>query len=180
MWDDLNFKTKRRAKVEDSQAVENGMPLFSVSDSLQLRRVQHGRLPCPSVSPRVGSDSWPLSRWRQPTISSSVVPFSSCRQSFPASGSFPVSQLLSDGQSIMALATVLKIIQGWFPLGSTGQISLLSRDPQESSPAPQFNCTNFSALNLLYDPTLTFLHDYWKNHSFDYTDLCWQSNVSTV
>ena len=68
-------------------------------------------------------------------------------------------------------------IQGWFPLGWTGLISF-PRDSQESSPTPQFKSNNFSVLSLLYSPTLTSIHDYWKNHSFDYMDLCWQSNVS--
>ena len=102
-----------------------------MSDSLQPRGLQHARLPCSSLSPRVGLNSYPLSRWCHPTISSSVTPFSSFLQSFPASGSFPMSQLFtSSGQSIgvSALASVLsKNIQGWFPLGLTGWISLLSK-----------------------------------------------------
>ena len=105
--------------------------LFShsvVSDSLRSHELQHTRLPCPSLSPRVCSDLCPLSQWCHPTISSSVAPFSSCPQSFPASGSFPVSQLFtSGGQSIGALASVLLMsIQDWFPLGWTGLISLQS------------------------------------------------------
>ena len=91
---------------------------------------RHARLPHPSLSPRVCSNSCPLSQWCHPTISSSVVPFSSCLQSFPASGSFLMSQLFaSSGQSIgvSASASVLPInIQGWFPLGLTSFISLLS------------------------------------------------------
>ena len=93
--------------------------LFShwvVSDSLQPHGVQHARLPCPSPSPRVCSDSCPLSWWCHPTISSSVIPFSSCPQSFPALGSFPRSELFaSGGQSIgvSASASVLPMnIQG--------------------------------------------------------------------
>ena len=83
----------------------------------------------PSGSPGVCSNSCPLSQWCHPTISSSVVPFSSCPQSFPASGSFPVSQTFaSGGQSIGASASVLPMnSQGWFPLGLTGLISLLSK-----------------------------------------------------
>ena len=85
--------------------------------------------PCPSRSSGVCSNSWPLSRWRHPTISSSVIPFSSCLQSFPASGSSPMSWLFaSGGQSIGTSATVLPMnIQGWFPLGLTGLISLMSK-----------------------------------------------------
>ena len=93
--------------------------------------MQHARLPCPSSLPRVCSNSCPLSWWCHPTISSSVTPFCSYLQSFPASGSFPMSwPFISDGQSIgaSASASVLPMnIQGWFPLGSTVLISLLSK-----------------------------------------------------
>ena len=94
--------------------------------------MQHTRLPCPSLSPWVCSNSCPLSQWCHPIISSSVFPFFSCSQSFcPASGSFPVSQIfVSGGQSIEASASssVLPMnIWGWFPLGLTGLISLLSK-----------------------------------------------------
>ena len=102
-----------------------------VSDPLWPHGLQHARLPCPSPSPRVCSDSCPSSWWCHPTISSSVTPFSSCPQSFPASGSFPMSWLLaSGGQSIgdSASASVLPMnIQDWFPLGWTGLITLLSK-----------------------------------------------------
>ena len=95
-----------------------------MSDSLWPHGLQHARFPCPSPSPRVCSNSCPLSQWYHPTISSSVIPFSSCLQSFPASGSFPMSWLsASGGQSIgaSASASVLPVnIQGWFPLGLTG------------------------------------------------------------
>ena len=83
------------------------------------------------------------------------------------------------GQSIGASASVLPMnIQGWFPLGLTDLVSLLSRDSQESSPAPQFESINSSALSLLYGPTLTYVHNYWKNHSFDYTGICQQDDVA--
>ena len=105
--------------------------LFSpwvLSDSLQPHGLQHARLPCPSPSPRVWSNSCPLSQRCYPTISSSVIPFSSRLQSFPASGSFPMSQLFASGsQSIgaSAAASVLPInIQGWFPIGFTDLILL--------------------------------------------------------
>ena len=107
---------------------------LSLSNPLRPDELQHTRLPCPSLSPRVCSDSCPLSWWCHPTISSSVTPFSSCVQSFPASESFPMSGLFaSDGQSIGAQLqhsqlelSVLPInIQGLFPLGLTGSISLL-------------------------------------------------------
>ena len=93
--------------------------------------LQHARLPCPSPTPRVCSNSCSLSWWYYPAISSSVIPFSSCLQSFPASGSFPMSQLfISGGQSAGASASTSVLprnIQGWFPVGLTGLISMLSK-----------------------------------------------------
>ena len=97
--------------------------------TLQPHESQPARPPCPSLTPRVHSDSCPLSRWCHPTIFFSVVPLSSCLLSFPASGSFPMSQLFASyGQSVgvSASASVLPMnIQGWFLLGLTGLISLL-------------------------------------------------------
>ena len=149
-----------------------------MSDFLWLHGLYHTRLPCPSPSPRAFSNSRPLSRWCHPTILSSVVPFYFCLQSFPASGSFPMSWLfISGGQRTSASASFFPMnIQGWFPLGLTGLISLLSKDSQESSPTPKFESINFSVLSFLYGPTLTSIHDSWKNHSFDYMDLCQQSS----
>ena len=102
-----------------------------VSDSLRPHGLQHARPPCPSPTPRVYPNSCTLSRWCHPTISSSVIPFSSCPQSLPASGSFPMSQLFAlGGQSIRvsASASVLPMnIQDWSPLGWTGWISLQSK-----------------------------------------------------
>ena len=102
-----------------------------VSDSMQPPALQHARLPCPSPTPGVCSNSCPSSQWCHPTISSSVIPFSSCPQSFPASGSFPRNQFFaSGGQSIgvLASASVLPMnIQDWFPLGWTGLMSLQSK-----------------------------------------------------
>ena len=99
--------------------------------TLQPHGLQHARLPCPSPIPGACSNSCPLSQWWHPTISSSVVPFSSCLQSFPALGSFPVSQFFtSGGQSIevSASASVLPMnIQDWFPLEWTDWISLQSK-----------------------------------------------------
>ena len=100
-----------------------------MSDSLRPHGLQHARLPCPSPSPRVYSNSCSLSQWCHPTISPSVVPFSSCLQSFPTSGYFPMSRLLtSGGWSIgaSASASVLSMkIQSQYPLGLTGLVSLL-------------------------------------------------------
>ena len=142
-----------------------------MSDSLQPHESQHARPPCPSPTPGVHSDSRPSSQWCHPAISSSVVPFSSCPQSLPASESFPVSQLFAwGGQStgVSALASFLpKKSQGWSPSEWTGWISCSPRDSQESSPASQFKGINSLALSLLHNPTLTSIHDHMKNHSLD-------------
>ena len=102
-----------------------------VSDSLWPHGLQHARLPCPSPTSGVYSQSCPLSQWCHPTISSSVVPFSSRPQSFPASGSFPVSQFFSSGGQnigVSASASIFPMnIQDWFPLGLTALISLQSK-----------------------------------------------------
>ena len=103
-----------------------------VSDFLRPHGLQHARPPCPSSTPRVYSNWCPLSQWCHPAISSSVVPFSSCPQSFPASGSFSVSQFSSGGQSaIVSASTSVPPMntQDWFPLGWTGWVSLQSRGP---------------------------------------------------
>ena len=154
-----------------------------MSDSLRPLGLQHARLPCASLSPRVCSNSCPLSQWCHLTISSSVTPFSSCLYPFPASASFPMSHLFaSGGQSIgsSASASILPMnIQDWFPLRLTGLISLLSKELSSvTSPTPQFKSINSSPLSLLYGPAVTSVHDYWKNRSFDGTDLCKKSDVS--
>ena len=148
--------------------------LFSrsvMSDSLQPHGLQHARLPCPSPFPGACSNSCPLSRWCHPTISSSVVPFSSCLLSFLASGSFPMSWLFtSGGQSIEAsdLVSVLPVnIQDWFPLGLTGLISLLPKGLSRVFSSTIIGKHQFFSAQLFYGPTLTSVHDYSKNHSFD-------------
>ena len=100
-----------------------------VSDSLQPHGLQHTRLPCPSPTPGACSNSCPSSLWYHPTISSSALPFSFCLESFPASGSLPMSQFLTSGdQSIGTSASVLPMnIEYWFPLGLIGLISLQSK-----------------------------------------------------
>ena len=112
-----------RSSVQFSRSV--------VSDSLRPHEPQHARPPCASPTPGVYPDSCPLGPWCHPAISSSVVPFSSCLQSFPASGSFPMSQLfVSGGQSIGASASTSVLprnTQDWSPLGWTGWISLQSK-----------------------------------------------------
>ena len=125
-------------------------------------------------------NSCPSSQWCHPTMSSSVIPFSSCLQSFPA-GSFPVSQFFeSGGQSIgaSASASVLPVnIQGWFPWGLTGWISLQSKG---LSSLLQHHSSKGSVLQfcLLYGPALTSVHDYRKNDNPNYMDLCQQSDAS--
>ena len=134
-----------------------------VSNSLRSHRLYHTRLPCLSPTPGTYWNSCPLSEWCHLTISSSVIPFSSCPQSLPASGSFQMSHhFTSGGQSIgvSASASVLPMnTQDWSPCSP--------RYSQESPPTPQFKSINFSALSFLHSPTLTSMHDYWKNHRFD-------------
>ena len=145
-----------------------------MSDSFRLYELQHTRLPCPSVSPRIYSNSCPSSQWCCMTISSSATPFSFYLQSFPASGSFPRCQFFASGDliGISASASVLVMnIQDWFPLGWTGLISWLSKGLLRVFSELQFESINSLVLSLLYGPTLTSIH-YWKNHSFDYTDPC--------
>ena len=142
-----------------------------VSDSLWPHELQHTRPPCPSPAPGVHSNSHPSSQQCHPAISYSVIPFFSYPPKLPASGSFPVSQLFTwGGQStgVSALASFLpENTQDWSPLGLTGWTSLQSKNSQESSPIPQFKHINSSALSFLHSPTLTSIHDHWKNHSLD-------------
>ena len=143
-----------------------------VPDSLRPHESQHARLPYPSPSLGVHSNSRPSSRWCHPAISSSVVPLSSCPQSLPESGSFPMRQLFEwGGQSIgvSASASVLPMnTQDWSPSEWTGWISLQSKGlSKESSPTPQFKSISSLALSFLHSPTLTSIHDHWKNHSLD-------------
>ena len=139
---------------------------FQSFSLLQPHGPQQNRHPSPSPIPGIYPNSCPLNRWCHPTIS--VIPFSSCPQSFQASGSSPMGQLFaSGGQRIGASASVLPMnIQGWFPLGLTAS-PCCPNNSQESSPASQFKSINFLALSLLYGPTLSSIHDYWKN-SFDF------------
>ena len=143
--------------------------LFSRSvmlDSLWPHGLQHASLPCPSPTPGACWNSCPLSQWCHPTISSSVVPFSSRLQSFPTSGSFQMSQLFtSSGQSIGALASASvlpMIIQGWFPLGWTGLISLQAKGFSRVFSSTTVQKHHFFALSILYGSPLTSIPDYWK------------------
>ena len=186
----LSYKTPKKALVLWWKLVQyvcfeglssNQFSCTVVSESLRHHGLQHTRLPCPGPTPRACSNSCPSSQWCHPTISFLVAPFSSCLQIFPASGSCPMSQFfISGGQSIevSALVSVLPMnIQDWFSLWLTGS-PYSPRDSQESSPTPQFTSINSSALSFLHGPTLTAIHYYWKNHSFDQTELSWQNNVS--
>ena len=124
-----------------------------MSNSLKLHGLQHTRLPCPSPAPGACSNSCLLSQWWHATISSSVIPLSSCLQSFPATGSFLRSQLFASGGQCIgasASASVLPMIfQDWVPLGLTGLISLKSKGIS-SSPTPQFKIINSSPFIVVF------------------------------
>ena len=148
-----------------------------MSYSLRPHGLQHARLPCISPSLRSCSNSCPLSQWCCPTISSFISPFSSCPWSF-AMSQIKVLEL--------QVAKVLELQHQSFQLMFRGDFienSLVwspcsSRASQESSPVPQFKSINSLVLSLLYGPTVTSIHDYRKNHSFDYMDFCQQSGIS--
>ena len=142
-----------------------------MSNSLQPHGLQHARLPYPSPTPKVYSNSCPLSWWCHPTISSSVVPFSSHLHSFPASRSFLKNLCIrwtkywSFSFNISPSNEHPGLI--YFRMDWMHLLAESSRDSQESSPTPQFKSINSLALSSLYSPTLTSIHDYWKNHSLD-------------
>ena len=142
-----------------------------VSDSLQPYELQHARPPCPSPTPRVYPNSCPSSRWCHPTISPSVIPFSSCLQSFPATRSFQMSQLFSSGGQSIGVSASTSVLpmntQDSSPLDGLVGSPCSPRDSQESSPTPQFKSINSSMLSFLHSATLKSIHDYWKNHSLD-------------
>ena len=142
-----------------------------VSNSLWPHGLQHPRPPCPSPTPGAYPNSCPSSQWYHPTISSSVIPFSFCLQSFPASGAFPVSQFFASGGQGIGVSTSTSVlptnIQDWFPLGLTGWISLLSKGPSRVFSNTTVQKHQFFCTQLLYSPALTSIHDYWKSHNFD-------------
>ena len=143
---------------------------------------QHTRPPCPSATPGVYPNLCPLSWWYHPIISSSVVPFSSCLQSFPESRSFLISQFFYQVAKVLEFQHQHQSFQWIFRINvfRIDRFGLLAcpRDSQESFPIPQFKSINSSALSFLYGLSLASIHDYWKDHSFEYMDLCWKSNVS--
>ena len=132
---------------------------------------QHARPFYPSPTPRVHSNSCPLSRWCHPTISSSVIPFSSCPQSLQASGSFPMSQLFAwGGQSfgVSSSASVLQMnTQDLSPSGWTGCISLKSKGLSRVFSNNTVQTHQFFGAQFLHSTTLTSIHEHWKNHSLD-------------
>ena len=147
--------------------------------TLRPRGLQHAETPCPSATPRVYSNTCAWSQWCHPTIFSSVIPFSIHLQSFPASGSFQMSQFFtSGGQSIgaSASASVLPMNnQDWSPIGWASWISLQTKGLSRIFSNTTVQKHQFFSTQL---SPLTYIHDHWKNHSPDQTDLCWQSNVS--
>ena len=143
--------------------------LSVMSDSLQPYELKHASLPCPSLIPRDHSNSCPSSRWCHPAISSSVIPFSSCPHTFQHQSLF---QWLNSSHEV---SKVLEFHLQHHSFQRNPRADLLQnglvgcpcspRDSQESSPTPQFKSINSLALSLLQSPTLTSIHDHWKNHS---------------
>ena len=152
-----------------------------MSNSLQPHELQHTKPPCLLPTAGVYPNPCPLGQWCHTTISSYNQPLL-LPSIFPTIRVFQMSQLFASGGQgigVSASTSVLpKNTQDWSPLEWTGWISWNPRDSQESSPTPQLKSINSSVLSFLCSPTLTYIHDYWKNHSLDYTDLCWQSDVS--
>ena len=153
-----------------------------MADSLRPHESQHTRPLSPSPTPGVHSNSHPSSRWCHPTIFFPVFSFSSWLQSFPEWGSFSSESVLhirwpKYWSFIFSInpsnehSGLISFRMDWLdPLTVQGTL--------KNPPTPQFKSINSSVLNLLYGPTLTSIHDYCKDHSFDYTDLCWQSDIS--
>ena len=165
---DIPVKHNRRKMTKLSVQFSRSV----MSNSLQPYGLQQARLPCPSpTTPGACSNSCPSSQWCHPAISSSVVPFSSCPQSLPASQSLPMSQLFTwDGQSTgaSALASFFpKKTQGWSPSEWTGWISLQSKGLSRVFSNTTVQKINSWALSLLHSPTLTSIHDHWRNHNLD-------------
>ena len=156
-------KATQKGKVQFSRSV--------ISNSLRPHEPQHTRPPCPSPTPRVYPNPCPLSRWCHPTISSSIVPFSSCPQSFPASGSFQMSQLFAWGgqrTGVSASTSVLPMnTQDWSPLEWTGWISLQSKGLSRIFSNTTVQKHQFFGAQLFCSLTLTSIYDHWKNHSLD-------------
>ena len=156
--------------VQQHESAISSVQFSSLAQScLTLSIPMDARLPNPSPTPKACSNSCPSSWWCHPTILSSVIPFSFCLQSFPASGSFPISQFFAlGGQSIGISASFLPInIQQWFPLGLTGWISLQFKGLSRVFSNTRVQKHQFFGAQVFLCPVLTSIHDYWKNHSFD-------------
>ena len=149
-----------------------------MSDSLWHHGLQHTRLPCPSPSLRLCLNSCPLSWWCHSAISSFVVAFPSCLLSFPASGHFQMSQLFASCDQNISFnispsseySGLISFRTNWFDL-------LAVKGTLKSLPTPDFEGINSLVLSHFYCPARRSIHDYWRNHSFDYIDFCWQSEV---
>ena len=185
------IKTLQKMGIEGTylntvKAIYDKPAAAAKSDSLRPHESQHARPPCPSPTPRVHSDSCPSSQSCHPAISSSVVPFSSCPQSLPASESFPMSQHFAwGGQSsgVSALASVLpkKSQADLLQNGLVGS-PCSPRDSQESSPTPQFKSISSSVLSLIHSPwsTTWSVHDSQVMSAWGPDDQCRISHVISV
>ena len=165
-YDNISFQITLVSENKFSQSVQSLSHVQLVVTPWTSVPLQHARRPCPSPTPEACSNLSPSSQWCHPTISSCVIPFSSHLQSFPASWSFPVSQLfVSGGQNIVVSASAsvlpMKFRTDFFYDGLVGT-PCSPRDSQESSPTPQVKSINSSALSFIYCPTLTSIHDHWK------------------
>ena len=185
LWKSRERKTEHIKETKCQVSVAKYLLLFRLSvmsDSLWPHELQHARPLCPPPFPGACSNSCPLSRWCHPSTSSSAAPFPFA---------FNLSQHLALFQWVCSSYQVAKVLE--FQLQHQSFQWIFStrflwdwlvgspcspRDSQQSSPTPQFTSINSLALSLLYGPTLTSIHDCWKNHRFDYRDVCWQSNAS--
>ena len=142
-----------------------------VSDSLRSHEPQHTRPLCPSPTPRVYPNSCLLSPWCHLTMWSSVIPFSFCLQSFLTSGSFQMTQFFASGGQNIGVSASISVLpmntQDRSPLGWTGWISLQTKGHSKVFSNTTVKSISSSTLSFLYSPTLTSIHDYWKNHSLD-------------
>ena len=168
---DLQFCISFRCRAKYTHIYTLSVQFSSVAQSCPIfcdpHGLQHTCFPCLSSTPRTCSNSCPSSLWCHPTISSSVVPFSSCLQSFPTSR----SQFFASGTKLLVFQLQNQSFQ-WIFRTDCLQEGLVGspcspRDSQEYSLTPQFRSINSSLLSFLYSPTLTSIHDHWKNHSFD-------------
>ena len=140
LWSNVSLEILGCSRIVGEESVQLSHSV--ISDSLQPHGLQHAKLPCPSLTDGACSNSCLSSWWWHPTISSSIVPFSSCLQSFPGSGSFPMSQFFSSGGQSMGISASVSVlpmnIQDWFPLGWTGCISLQSKGLSSAGVQPRW------------------------------------------